>query len=220
LKLADLAVELNEGSAESHSTRASLLVAFGQIQRARQDLLATLDDEIKADAYYGIYQAALLSLALDNRQSYQQLCQRLVATVTENDELTPRHFSAWTAALAPKAVEDYQRAISLAKQSVQEDPDHRQARTALGAIQMRAGLYEQALATLQESTQLESTDSSSAAYAAFFRAMTLSHLGREKDARESLNEAIRLADEKLNDKTKPQPWNRKLTLELLRKEAE
>jgi hypothetical protein len=58
------------------------------------------------------------------------------------------------------------------------------------------------------------------AYAAFFLAMIQHHLDRFDIARESLTEAIKLADAALNDETKPPAWNRKLTLQLLRKEAE
>lgn len=85
---------------------------------------------------------------------------------------------------------------------------------------MRAGIYEESLATLERSMQGESTGNTSNAYAAFFRAMTLHHLGRNERARESLAEAIKLADQELSNESNPSSWNRRLTLELLRKEAE
>ena len=85
---------------------------------------------------------------------------------------------------------------------------------------MRAGLYEQALQSLEKSEQSEFNPNTSDAYLAFFQAITQQHLGQASLAHESLAEATALADQELNDETKRLSWNRELTLELLRNEAE
>ena len=58
------------------------------------------------------------------------------------------------------------------------------------------------------------------AYIAYFRAMTEQHLDLKDDARQSLARANELADKELSDESKPLFWTQKLTLQLLRKEAE
>ena len=72
----------------------------------------------------------------------------------------------------------------------------------------------------EKANKLESTPNSSDAYAAFFQTMAQHHLGQTSLARESLDEATALADQELSDETKRPSWNRKLTLTLLRNEAE
>ena len=218
LQLADRAVEKNDGSIASRVGRSLLRIELGETDRMLEYL-----SEIKADdsdEYYGVYQAALLALKLDERNIYQELCQQLVAVVKEDDEESPCHFAAWTAALAPDALEDYGKAIALAANSVQQEPDDKQFQTGLGAIQMRSGLYEEALVTLEKSLETATNSKTSNAYATFFRAMTLHHLGRGDDARQALTDAIKLSDQELSDESNPPSWNRRLTLELLRKEAE
>ncbi|MCP4853390.1 MAG: hypothetical protein GY903_02715 [Fuerstiella sp.] len=50
--------------------------------------------------------------------------------------------------------------------------------------------------------------------------MTEYRLDRKDDATTSLARANQLAEQELNDTDNPPAWNRKLTLHLLRKEAE
>ena len=45
-------------------------------------------------------------------------------------------------------------------------------------------------------------------------------LGKQDDARSSLKKAVELTTAELSDTKNPPVWNRKLTLELLQKEAE
>jgi tetratricopeptide (TPR) repeat protein len=218
LQLADRAVELNEGSVASRLVRSSLLLEMGQMVHARADLSAIMKGDVTAN--YESYLSVLLALKLGDIGAYQELCQDYVSAAEKSDEPMAMHFAAWTAALVPDALTDYEPAIALAEASVEAAPKDRQFQTGLAAIQMRAGLYEQALASLEKSKQLESTSRSSDAYAAFFQAITQHHLGRTSLARESLAEATALADQELSDETKRPGWNRILTLKLLREEAE
>ena len=90
----------------------------------------------------------------------------------------------------------------------------------MGAIQMRAGQYEQALVWFDKALEAEATSDTSSAYASFFAAMTRHRLDQSDEARSLLADAIKLADAELNDPASVPSWNRKLTLELLRREAE
>ncbi len=117
-------------------------------------------------------------------------------------------------------MDDYERAISLAEKAVEQDEANRQYRSGLGAIQMRAGLYEQALKSLEKSTEVEATSKTSSAYTAYFLGMTQHHLDQVQVARESLAKANQLAEQELYNETKPPSWSGKLTLQLLRTEAD
>ncbi len=60
----------------------------------------------------------------------------------------------------------------------------------------------------------------STAYAAYFLALTHHHLHHAAESRTWLAKANALAKQELTNKSPPPPWNRRLTLELFRKEAE
>lgn len=69
---------------------------------------------------------------------------------------------------------------------------------------------------LTEALDLSPRDGTSPAYVHYFLAMTEHHLGHSDEAKGHLQKANEIAEAELS---KLPPWNRKLTLELLRKEA-
>ncbi len=220
LKLADRSLEANSGSIRSRVSRAALSLELGKVGRAREDLSAIQHSDGDADDYYALYQASLIALRLDERAGYRKLCQKLIDAVDEGSDVDAKRFAAWTAALALDALIDYGKAIAFAEELVRRDPDDRQFRTGLGAILLRAGLHEQALVSLDSSSEGESSIKTSSVYTAYFRAMTQHHLNQNERSLASLAEANELSDLEMNDETNPPAWNRRLTIELLRKEAE
>ena len=127
------------------------------------------------------------------------------------------HFAAWSCALAPEAVEDYALAIRLARKACEETPNSQQYLNGLGAILMRAGEYEQASEQLKKALALSDDEKTSPSYTRYFLAMTEHHLGNSETAQEHLTQANASAAQELAGSS---AWNRKLTLELLRREAE
>ena len=95
---------------------------------------------------------------------------------------------------APDAVKDYSRAIQFAQYSVEQEPERQQFLNGLGAIQFRAGHYQQALKSLAVATSKKESADTSNAYSAYFQAMTEHHLNRPADARRSLAKANELAE--------------------------
>ena len=222
-RLADHAVEVNGGSHAALGVRATLLSGFGEWEAARQDLEAMLDLEAISKTveahYYTPYRAALLSLALDDMERYRQLSQRMVASFSDSKQPQECHFTGWTCALAPDTLEDYSAVLSIVQRAVERDPENQQYLTALGAVRMRAGQYEKALDSLNRANTTANSENTSNAYAAYFRSMTLAHLGRTTEFQKALDAANELAERELNDESNPPAWNRKLTLEILREEA-
>jgi tetratricopeptide (TPR) repeat protein len=174
---------------------------------------------VNEETYYDAYQAALIALQMDDRDLYRRFCRMLADSIKKTDEPIAQHFAAWTAALAPEALDDFTTLMELARSSVERDPTDRQYLTGLGAILMRAGRYDEALTRLEESDNLNPSDKTSSAYSLYFRAMTLNHLERFDEARKALADANVLAEKELNGPMNLPVWNRKLTLELLRQEA-
>ena len=97
----------------------------------------------------------------------------------------------------------------------------------LGAVLCRAGAYDRASKVLQEAHAIWDRShlkplSCSAAYLCYFPAMRHQQLGNHDEATTWYDRATDWADKKIEAKQGYQPiwWNPKLTLELLRKEAE
>ncbi len=217
-RLADRAVELSGGTAEALSRRARLLLAFRDWRPAQRDLEAVLATEQAPVRHY--YWAALVALATDDQPRYRHICRKVLTKFSESKEPSEMHFTAWTCALAPAAVDDYIPALALAEQAVEREPENRQCRISLGAVRTRAGRYEEALDSLAKAADLAENENTSHAYVAYFRAIAEHRLGRDESARASLQQANEHAQREFADADHSPRWNRRLTLELLRKEAE
>src|SRR5205807_850000 len=76
-----------------------------------------------------------------------------------------------------------------------------------------------AIARLGQVVAAPASETASTAYARFFLAMAHQRLGHGEEARRWLSEAVRVADQELAAKSPP-PWNRRVTLQILRREAE
>ena len=133
---------------------------------------------------------------------------------------------AWACALAPDATTDWATAVALAEKAVQSDPKSAMYLNTLGAVLYRAGRFDEALARLSEADALVQEPSeaikSSPAYTWFFLAMTQHRLGHAEEAKQWLDKAVAWTDKTLAEAdqgTADLPWNRRLTLKLLRDEA-
>jgi tetratricopeptide (TPR) repeat protein len=94
-------------------------------------------------------------------------------------------------------------------------------RTVLGAALYRASRTEEAIQHLEQAAKIRELPGpnnvrSSLAYTWFFLALAHQGRGNTKESRRCLNKATELTDQELKN---PVPWNRKLTLDLLRHEA-
>ncbi|MFN3191760.1 MAG: hypothetical protein ACE361_14715 [Aureliella sp.] len=134
----------------------------------------------------------------------------------DRDELST-HYLAWTSVLHPKLVEDPELVIELARKGSKSEPDRQQNVLTVGAALLRAGQHEQAAEVFAEIDPTEKDGATSLTYLAYFQAINEWKLGRYDAARQDLAEANALADQELSASP---IWNRKLTIQLLRTEAE
>lgn len=214
----DKAIELEP---ENYQWRTWRISYFGSNEQW-ENLLQEINDAIaiKPDHYQSHYQCALTTLARSGVPEYRKVCQAMFDSPLaglDNDDGAAAHFTAWTCALAPGAVDDYEPAIKLARHAVEKEPDNRQYINGLGAILMRAEKYDEAKKQLEKAIEAGKDEDTSLGYIHYFLTMTHHALGGTKEAQAQLRKANEIAESELSDSP---AWNRRLTLELLRKEAE
>jgi tetratricopeptide (TPR) repeat protein len=203
------------------SYRCAAYLRLGQLDKARDDLTALR--EIKAGNCDDYFQQALLCLALREEDQYRDSCLTMLEVLGGTDDPMGANFVAWTCALAPDAVDDYEPVLACATKTVEAQPDSHQFINTLGAILYRAGRSGESIERLTEldrRREAAGPDQSSPAYTWYFLAMAHQKAGNAKQAREYLNKANQSMDEEFTDAKAPPPWERRATLELLRKEAE
>ena len=192
---------------ERFPEEASSLGVRSDIYRARAKYELALADMTKAR-----------ELRPDNKGTFHWIPLTLVS------ECPDKAFREWMLGLADAAVEQDDgagsrivRASLLAALPLNDAEEaNQQYLYALAAILFRAGEFAEARTQLEAALQVAENDVTSPAYSQLFLAMTQHQLGDEEAARELLRTANQSAAEELAGSP---TWNRKLTLELLGKEA-
>jgi tetratricopeptide (TPR) repeat protein len=133
----------------------------------------------------------------------------------------------WGCALARNVITAWPEAISLADMAVKDNPRSISRSTVRGAILYRAGQFEEAVEQLTKASNLieDSQDGphTPPAYAWYFLAMAHHAAGNSDEAASWLRKAAQWTDQVLENRAKDDnapPWNRRLTLQLLCREAE
>ncbi|MFT5527094.1 MAG: tetratricopeptide (TPR) repeat protein, partial [Pirellulaceae bacterium] len=218
--LADLSkiIERNPKNELAWESRARIFANRGQWKNASTDF-SRAHELKKAINYYSRYQYALLALGANDTSAYSTACQKLLQQVVQSESPSELHFAGWACALAPEAVNDYSLVLQLAQKAIDADVGNQQYINGLAALQFRAGQFAEALESFAAANNSEESSKTSNAYTVYFRAMTEWQLNRQEDARKTLAQANELAHLELSDADDPPVWNRRLTLELLGKEA-
>jgi tetratricopeptide (TPR) repeat protein len=127
--------------------------------------------------------------------------------------------------LGPDAVSDWKPVVDLAEKALAADPKNCDKLGHLGAVLYRAGRFEEAARRLSEAEAAfpeARNPRSTIIYTRLFRAMTERRRGQAEEARKWLDRAVEAIDqppEKSRD-ANAGAWNRRLTLHLLRREAQ
>jgi tetratricopeptide (TPR) repeat protein len=179
--------------------------------------------ELNPDQVLQHYWLALAKLAAADLDGYRATCAAMLGQFDGTDRPEAAHWVAWTSALAGDAVGDRDRPVELAAAACRSDPQAERHAVCLGAALYRAGRFGEAIACLNEARAqaqraASPATSSSPAYPCFFLALAHHRLGQGRQAREWLAEAVRRTEQETqNDRIR---WNRRATLQLLRREAE
>ncbi len=186
---------------------------FSEASRVGTQLL----NRDRTSSFRVYYYNGLMSAFEGDVQGYSEMCARMLEKFVDSDVPLETHFTAWTCTLAPDAIEDYAPAIKLARHAIEQESENQQYLDGLGSILMRAGEYVEAKEILEQALAAAGSTNTSTSYIRYFLAMTEQHLGNVEAAQTLLKEANMSSEKELAESPR---WNRKMTLELLRKEAE
>jgi WD40 repeat protein len=170
---------------------------------------------------YDFYTCALAHLGVGDIGGYRERCTEFLKSFEGTDNPAVAHWAAWTCALATEAVEDFNNVIELAELTVEKGGISDQNLNTLGAVLYRAGRFDEAVQKLSELAAeweqgKELPITTSPAYTWFFLAMAHHQLGNADESQKYFDLAVKRSEEETAGNL---PWNRRLTLQLLRKES-
>jgi serine/threonine protein kinase/Flp pilus assembly protein TadD len=174
---------------------------------------------------YVWYARALAHLQRDDRTGYRKDCAAMLNHFDGSSSPDAAYWTVWTCVLIPDALEDWTQPLQLAEKALATDPNNLNGLTALGAVLYRAGRFDSAAQRLTQAEaafKIDKGSSGTIAYTWLFQAMTHEHLGKAEKATELLAKAVREIEHPrtAQDIVFSRTWNRKLTFQLLRREAE
>ena len=186
---------------------------FDQASRNIEEFLALENNFFNMRLYYF---DCLLAAWQDNEELLKSLYARFNHPQVSNDG----YMRCWAKALHELGSQSCS-ALSETVDSLLDDTaaDRHQRLVAVGAVHFRAGHLETALEHFNLARQ-SPAQYVSPAYEMYFRSMTLHRLGRPEEAESVLSEANELAEDELSDPNQPPAWNRRMTIDVLRREAE
>ena len=136
------------------------------------------------------------------------------------------HWAAWACVLAPDATKDWPKAVALAEKAAKSDPKSATYRTPWARSSTAPGGWRRRSSGSRRPTGWSETGRAkcpSPAYTWFFLAMAHHRLGHREEAKKWLDKAVAWTEKTIREAdqgTTYLPWNRRLTLKLLREEAE
>jgi tetratricopeptide (TPR) repeat protein len=213
--------DYKERLTSSYTLLARFLCETGRLLEAEQVFAQAV--KIMPDDPMIQYRHALAGLGNRDLLGYRSACGTMVKQFARAEEPETAFWVAWTCALAPESVEDLGACVGLGERAVAGSPKDPRYLGALGAVLYRAGRFKEAVERLDEANAAwEQTAANptvpSPADTWFFLAMAHHRLGHAAEARAGLDKGIKWAKNASNE-TSPM-WNRRLTLQLLRAEAE
>jgi tetratricopeptide (TPR) repeat protein len=215
------ALELAPDKPVLYRHRATSFLEQQQWALAADDLAPAIEMR-KAD-WQAHYQLALTRLGAGDVNAYREACRGMLVAFGESQDPLTANFVAWTCGLAPEALEDFEPALKLARLAAEAQSGSLQNQNTLGTLLMRAGEIDEAIQVLTEVAEhLDKPDASpntSPAYTWYAIALAYQQSGSDEQAQEYLNKASESTDAVLSDEANSPAWNRRLTLELLRDEA-
>jgi serine/threonine protein kinase/WD40 repeat protein/tetratricopeptide (TPR) repeat protein len=196
---------------------------LGQWDKASADFVKATQGKEPDEAAW--YSRALLYLRDGNQDGYREVCSDMLERFGEG--------AAWTCTLTPHSGADPDRVVKLAEKLVAHSSRDHWHVTQLGAALYRAGRFDEAVKRLTEAAELSCHPyRTNMQHTWYFLAMAHQRLGHTDLARRWLEKGRRGTEETLkapgatpgksgNAGGVISPnWNRELTLQLLRREAE
>jgi serine/threonine protein kinase/Flp pilus assembly protein TadD len=213
-----------------HCKLGVLLQAAGRQDKANVEwdkVISQLAKAIEQNPNIAVprYYYALTRAAAGDLTGYRSVCAAMLDRFSRTEDPAVANWVAWTLVLAPDAVKDLDQAVKLAEIAVSGAPKNDTYSLTLGSALYRAGHFGQAIRRLNEiSTVREpaTTTPASTISAWFFLAVAHHRLGHADEARKWLEKASKRVEEETKNPSNEanRAWNRRLTWQLLRREAE
>jgi tetratricopeptide (TPR) repeat protein len=208
-------------------SRGHLYAEMGQWDKAAADFAKAA--ELAPKQAQAWYYRALVRLGASDMEGYRRICADILERFGKTEDPDTAYWVAWPCVVAPEAIAKPELLVPLAEKSLTKGPTNYDYLTTLGAAQYRAGRFEEAVKRLDQAAAAykpEARFRQPVAYSWFFLAMAHHRLGQAGEAQKSLDKAVQWMDQANQKKGQdaasqvPMPWNRRLTLQLLRGEAE
>ncbi len=226
-----LAIKLHPENGLFWADRGCACADLGQWDKASADFIK--GTECKKPHPWAWCPSAMLCLRDGNLDGYRKICADVLQRFGKGDDVYAGADAAWVCFLGPTAGVDAAQLVLLAEKALAKGPKDHWNVNLLGVALYRAGRFEDAVKRLTEATALHAgpyrTDM---LYTWFFLAMAHHRLGHADEAHRWLDKAIQGTEEALKPAAGsagksgtapgaiPPNWIRKLTLQLLRREAE
>jgi tetratricopeptide (TPR) repeat protein len=213
------AIELQSKAPEPRLWRAEFRARREDWAKAADDFAAARD--LAPSAVHLYYWHALARLGAADLAAYRRACAALLERFGRTRDPEEAQWVAWTLSLGTDTVKDWAQPVRLAEAALQKDPKSDLYATTLGAVLYRAGRFREAVERLEGVGKpgRSNTERTSLAYSRFLSAMAHHRLGHVKESRQWLDRAVQRAEQETSGPNAV-PWNRGLTLRLLRREAE
>jgi tetratricopeptide (TPR) repeat protein len=217
-----LVLEANPRATSAYAGRGAAYAALRQWDKAAADFAKASELNAATQPHYA---SALVRLAANDLAGYRKACAGMLERLGPSPDLDADRWTTWTCVLGPAAVADWGRPLELAQKALADDPKNFDKLLDLGAVLYRAGRLEEAAQRLAEAEAASkgANNPGSIIYNWLFQAMTDYGRGRSQEAKRLLAKAVKDIEqpppERPLDGTAI-PWNRRLTLQLLRREAE
>jgi serine/threonine protein kinase/Tfp pilus assembly protein PilF len=224
------AIRLKPDFEVAYGNLGDMFATLGQWEKASADFVKAA--ECKECKGYAWYCRALLCLGEADDDGYRRICAAMLERYGNADDPGPIDYVTWTCSLAPNSGAEPARLVSLMEKAVAKSPKEHTYVNDLGVALYRAGRFEEAAKRLTEATTLNPDPSKHKMLDTwFFLAMAHHRLGHADEARRWLDKAVQATEEALKPPaeppeksvtapgTTPPTWHRKLTLQLLGREA-
>jgi serine/threonine protein kinase/WD40 repeat protein/tetratricopeptide (TPR) repeat protein len=178
-------LEADPGRHPDRYRRAHVRLRLGRFQEALADLEPIIQRYPKDPALYE------LRSQIHDRLGHRELAQadRKRAVELPGGDAQQYNNLAWRLATGPAELRNPQQALALARKAVAMAPGQATYLNTLGVAQFRAGLYAEAIDTLEKS--LAASKGQSDGFDLFFLAMARHRLGRDARARADFDRALR-----------------------------
>ncbi len=206
--------------ARAFEARGEVRAEQGKYKEAAADFVRLLDIW---PTYHSRWEHLALTLvAAGDLDGYRKFCTRLLERQARVTDASEANNAAWCSIFAPKPITDGEKLLLVAHKALADDPEDFNHLNTLGAALYRAGKAEEAIRVLQEGIRLQGKGGSGWDW--IFIAMAHQERGRAEEAKKWLEKADTwfqnfLAGKSETPRSRPQPWNQRLQVELLLKEA-